>query len=212
MYPSFFRLLFFVCLFLCITHSLFAQFGLKGGANYSTLQFNTPDEIDVGDFIAAFSWKGGGYLGAYYQKEWSKKHASTVELLITQKGLESIDFQVHLIYLSLPLMAYYFPSENFAFGLGTEIGYLFARTTNRWDLTTDELLRESYDQNLDISLNAGIKFKIIERLWLEGRFNLGIIPVQELEFTDANGQAAGIVNSYNRNFQVGVTYELKSQQ
>ena len=209
------RILFSLVLSLFIGQIAHAQLGIKAGLNYSTIRYDIADLVNINDPNEETEWKFGPYVGVFYQKAWSDQFASSVELIYTQKGLKSNiaaqggdNFQVHLHYLSIPLMVYFLPTENLALGFGTEVAYLFDRTTNRPDQTSPQILDLVYDQDVDISLNAGAKLKVAKRLWLEGRFNLGLISVQEVAYTDINGQTLGIVNARNRTFQLGLGYEL----
>ncbi|MEL7119311.1 MAG: porin family protein [Bacteroidota bacterium] len=209
------RILFSLVLFLFISQASFAQLGVKAGLNYSTIRYDIADLVNINDPNEETEWKFGPYVGVFYQKAWSDKFTSSVEVLYTQKGLKSNiatqggdNFQVHLHYFSIPLMVYFLPTEKIALGLGTEVTYLFDRTSNQPNQTSPQLLDALYDQDVDISLNTGAKIQLANRLWLEARFNLGLISVQEIEYTDINGQALGIVNAHNRTFQLGLGYEL----
>ena len=215
MNPLFPRILVIACLVLTTAQWASAQVGLKAGFNYSTLHYQETDVIIVDLFNENIGWKFGPYLGIYYQKEWNQKFASAIEVIYSQKGLDNksnflgaSDVQVNFHYLSIPLMLYYRPTENLSLGIGTEVAYLIDRTTNQEDLIMPEIFEDLYDQEIDVSLNIGTKLRITNRLWLESRFNVGILPVQELQFTDANGEVVDEARSYNRNFQVGFGYDL----
>ncbi|MEL7119309.1 MAG: porin family protein [Bacteroidota bacterium] len=209
------RILFITCLFLTTAQWATAQVGLRAGLNYSTLHYQETEVIIVDLFNENIGWKFGPYLGVYYQKEWNQKFASAIEVIYSQKGLDNknnflgaSDVQVQFHYLSIPLMIYYKPTETLSLGIGTEVAYLFDHSTNQEDLIMPEIIEDLYDQEIDISLNFGAKLRLANRLWLEGRFNLGILPVQELQFTDANGEVIDEAKSFNRNFQLGIGYDL----
>src|SRR5687767_10460700 len=100
-----------------IAFSAFSQFdyGLRAGGQMVTLH-----SYDQG-WANDYSWRPSYHGGLFFTYQFSKKFSAVADLLYSEKGyrIEGMyqDYNVHLNYLSVPVMAQYHLNSNFSFQL-----------------------------------------------------------------------------------------------
>lgn len=201
----------FLLLYFLFSVQLNAQIGIKVGANLTTTKFTGNKEFRE-TLNEDHGWLAGAQFGVFYERDLSSKFTGTVEILFNQKGFDPkgslanpSDLFLRLDYLSIPFMAHFYPTEKLGLGFGVDLSYLLeARLVN----AESPLPSDLYDEDIDVGLNLGAKFQLLDRIWIEGRFNYGLLPVMELSFTDVNGEPQDTLNMKNRSFHLGLAVDI----
>lgn len=184
---------------------LFAQqvdnsyFGVKAGANISTLDWNLDDVLNLdvdNDYIYGFAG------GIYYNIGLGNVFSIQPEVLYSQMGSEFIisdedeEFtgEYNLDYISVPILFKVSPAWRWAFFAGPQFDYLLMAEADGEDIEEDV---EEYD----FAATAGLEFWLTQNIGLYGRYIWG--------FTDLDKEED--VESFNRGWQVGVTIGFRSK-
>jgi hypothetical protein len=147
-----------------------AQFGVKGGINYANFtgtSFKT-------DAITSF------HLGLVAEIKLLDKVALQPELIYstqgysipgkTVAGIVIEDFQNELGYLSIPVLAKIYINDTFSIEAGPQASFLLSEK-NKFDLENTK--------TFDFSLAAGLGVKITKRIFIQGRYLLGLSEVSK---------------------------------
>lgn len=142
---------------------------------------------------------------------------------------EGAESNIKLNYLNLPIVFKYKIIEKFSIDFGPQIGYLMS-ATNKIDVTEDsrdpsqnysieiDLLNDgTYNfggttvqgkasaNRLDFSLNFGTSYDITEKIFLQGRYNLGLSTVDKNSTSGTNTDSWNIKNGV---FQLSAGYRF----
>lgn len=191
------------------------QWGIKAGANYSTVT----SEEDV-DYLFGF------HAGAVAEFPLSAKFSLQPELLYSLEGakteynFEDQGFTIHskdklkLGYINLPVMAKYAVTPGFSLEAGPQIGYLVSAKDD-YEISSNfpEDFEESgtedvKDQLKDFSFgfNFGAGYEFQNKLFLQARYHLGL---SELSDIDEEDQGLGDPDKVqNRGFQLSLGYKF----
>ncbi|MFN3755895.1 MAG: porin family protein [Flavobacterium sp.] len=157
------------------------SFGAKAGLNMSTL---TGDVEDVKSIF-------GFHVGGFVEFKISEKFSLQPELLYSTQGAKAeysenfdgfnvkISETVNLGYLNIPIMAKYYVSEKFNIQAGPQIGLNLSAKAKSEASFGGESFSETEDikediEALDFGLNFGLGYNISEKIFIEGRYNLGL--------------------------------------
>lgn len=196
-----------------------ADFGIKAGANYSTLSGN---EVGETDYLVGF------HVGLIAEYQLSPKFALQPELLYSMEGAESsIDMQLdeffikseqelRLGYINLPVMAKFYATEGLSLQAGPQIGYLVS-AKNKYEMSTNF---EDMDMNMSgtedmkddlkkisFGLNFGLGYDINEKLFLQARYHLGLSDISDYEEQE-DEMDMEFEKIKNQGFQVSVGYKF----
>ncbi|WP_029033197.1 porin family protein [Salinimicrobium terrae] len=198
-----------------------SNFGIKAGANYSTLSGNTGGETN---------YLPGFHAGFTSEFRLSPIFSLQPELLYSLVGIQveydysigeatfSSDQKIKLGYIHLPVMVKYFVLPSISLQAGPQIGYL-ASAKNVYESAStfpgEPEMRESgtediKDQLKEISLglNFGLGYEFQNNLFLQARYHVGLSDIsdydQEME-EDFEGELDKIKNS---GFQVSLGYKF----
>lgn len=142
---------------------------------------------------------------------------------------EGADYNVKLNYLNLPIIVKYKIIEKLSIDFGPQIGFLMSAKT-KIDVTEDssdptenysveiDLLNDgTYDfggttiqvkgraNRLDFSLNLGASYDITEKIFIQGRYNLGLSTIDK---NSTNGESTNSWNLKNGVFQISAGYRF----
>ncbi len=116
--------------------------------------------------------------------------------------IEYLDFIPSMEYRLLPF---------FSVGTGLNVGFRlnekFKTGVNDWD----DIEGAEITKSMDVGLVGNVKFNI-KNVFLRLSYNHGLTNINDLEFTDVNGEVMEDVEQYNRNFQVGLGYTFDFQK
>lgn len=174
---------------------LFAQkwdFGVKGGVNIATI---------VGDETSGTDPRTSFYVGGFTQVELSDKFAFQPEILYSSQGVEGnengFDMTLKLDYLTIPLMAKYYITENFTLDVGPQLGFLLQADAETMGISVDF---KDYMKNFDFGLNFGLGYEF-DKFAINGRYNVGLSDIWDsAEFEEFDNQ--------NSVIQLGIAYKF----
>jgi len=129
------------------------KFGVKGGANFSTLSGNS--SLDA---------RTGYHIGAVGQISLIDKFAIQPEILYSAQGADNLDID----YLNIPILLKYKFLKFLSFDAGPQFGFLVN------DEYPDAIETKSFD--LGVALGAGVEFG---EFFAQARYNIGLTEVVE---------------------------------
>jgi hypothetical protein len=192
------RLIFFsLCLF-PVGGNAQTEVGIKGGLNISDIvmtNFINPDvesELDL---------KLGLHAGVFIRSLVDERLAMTAELLYSDKGVRA-NTNIHLHYVTIPMLVQYRLSDNVWVEMGPEPGYLFSARSDLGNVSN------TYNNKFDLGLDAGILLDK-NRVMVALRYCVGLFSVRDpIETSGSSGIEK--IKFQNRVLQVSVGYKLWS--
>jgi len=158
------------------------KFGIKAGVNFANVTGNGLDFL-IGDEESPNN-RLGLMLGGLVTYQLSEKLYLQSELTYEQKGFsedysdEDFVETYALNYVSLPVLAKYYISDDFNFEVGPQIGFLLSAKYK------DKEEGEKYEEdvkdlfkNTDFGLNFGAGYQLKNGLGLSARYYLGIADI-----------------------------------
>ena len=146
---------------LASTFAMQAQFGIKGGLNFSNFRGDASDEFNV-----STNW----HLGVLYEAEITSRFSFQPELLYSVMGAENDDRDYKLGYFSVPLMLKLYPTDGFNIQVGPQLGMLVNESDNF----------DGFDsETFDFGLAAGLEFFLTNNLFIQARYYSGSKRVSE---------------------------------
>lgn len=214
----------FVALFL--TNHLYAQknIGLMAGSSFSNrTNKNVPDLI-VPLLPTYTQVRPSFYIGGYADFSLSDLIYLSPALFYASRGWNYVSAMTnttaHVIYNSiiLPIFAKFNGSKKLQLYTGPEFSQVISRKLK--DQTVVALqVNNDKERAFDIAIPAGGSFEVIKNLFIDFRYNLGLIDQAKTyfipgEFIDpglAGQQVRVDYKAYNRSFQVGLKYNFVSK-
>ncbi len=200
------RASFYLVLTLFLPYLSFAQtelnFGMMAALNYSDVSLG-------GDSFVQTSARTGISIGIVPEVVLSKRIKFPLNLMYSVKGHnEESDDQL------LSRYAYHYLEFMPEFdarvigplraGLGMKVGYNILEF--QW-IPGQSSMRIDLMDPFDLGVTGNIKI-LLDQWQIFCRYDLGIIGVNELRFTDENGNQVGQTDQFNRNAQLGVAVML----
>lgn len=185
--------------------------GVKGGLSLVDVAVvAVPDGSESED--SYFEMRPSYYLGAFGTFGLNNRSYLQADLLYANKGFKSGDprgsnSNIHLHYLTLPVLFNYKFLEWLHVGVGGELGYRFAARSKSDDRNVD--VDFIYKRKWDFGLAAGLIYKLHEKLDLGLRYNHGLSHIfgERGYLTDINGNKTSKGPIYqNRVLQFSVGY------
>lgn len=182
------------------------KFGVSTGLNFNSFQGK---ESLFGDF----NYKVGYQLGFIIEDQVNDNWGIRIEPGFVNRGskityLGSLESTVNLNYINAPILISYSPFEKFSILLGPEVGYRLSAKTTVGGTTNDT--KSIYDSNFDLGINAGISYRLIDKLDIGVRFNRGFVStISDIEFFNQIGIETDNTKLYNQGFSVLLTYMIK---
>lgn len=142
---------------------------------------------------------------------------------------DGADYNLKLNYLNLPVILKYKIIEKLSIDFGPQIGYLMSAKTKidviedsrdpsqNYSVEIDMLNDGTYNfggttiqskasaNRIDFSLNLGASYDITEKIFLQGRYNLGLSTVDK---NSTNGASTNSWNMKNSVFQLSAGYRF----
>src|SRR5687768_8462246 len=123
------------------------EFGIKGGLNISDIVMTNYINPDV---EADLALKLGLHAGVFVSGIVNEKIGMAAELLYSDKGVKGFS-NIHLHYITLPMIIQYRLAENIFAELGPEPGYLFSAKSELGDVSS------TYNNKFDLALDGGFR-------------------------------------------------------
>jgi hypothetical protein len=162
------------------------NFGLKGGANLTTLK----DDANSTD--ARSAW----HAGALAHIHMSKHFAIQPELVYSAQGAEyDNDVKLKLGYVNIPVLAQFMFGNGFRLQTGPQLGILASSEVKNGHAETD---LEDGIKNMDVAWTFGAGYVGRSGLGVDARYNLGLRDISD-NHPDLK----------NRVLQVGLFYQFR---
>lgn len=204
----------------CTVSAQEMNWGVKAGANYSTLSGNEAETDYRLDFHA-------GLVTAF---EISPKFSLQPELLYSMEGTESSfsfeeegmtfssEQKIKLGYLNLPIMAKFFVTDGLSLQAGPQVGYLLS-AKNEYEFSSsfadefdmDESGTEDVKDQLkkiSFGVNFGLGYEFGSNLFLQARYHLGLSNIDDTEVDPDDDFEVEMGKIKNSGFQVSVGYKF----
>lgn len=198
---------------LTISNLLGAQstYGLTAGVGYVNNVSNYGARFSpINSFEGNYEYRISYQLGGFFTIPLNDDFSIRTELLLASKGGKiELDNTINLklIYLNTPILAQYLITDKIVVELGPELGYLIsAKVKSKGSEAGD--VSHIYENKIDFGIKGGTRFLISEQISINLSYNHGLSKVTEFDIYDNSGSPRGKSSSYNRAFQVGISYTL----
>lgn len=173
------------------------QFGVKAGANFSSLSGS--DVQDAKSLV-------GLNAGVFAKLPVAHSISIQPELLYSGQGAKfdngTFTETQHVNYFNIPVLLKYQNFTGFFLETGPQIGFLLSANDKISGTSTDD---KAYFKSSDFSWVFGVGYKVpTTRLSIDARYALGISNIED---TDKTGNTGKIRNGQ---FQIGLMYALFS--
>ncbi len=187
-----------LCMLLSATAMAQIRVGLKAGAMLSNTVVIDADSLPGSD--AKISYLVGGFLNIPINSKFSVQP----ELLYANKGGK--DYNRH--YINLPIMLQYKLIDKLKVEVGPELGYLF-RSYSEFSFDNN---RSFDNKDLDVGINFGVSYDVLEKLNIGLRYNMGIIDTHDFNQARFGLGSSDYIypdfNVQNRTLQLSVGWKL----
>ena len=191
---------FIVFILIMVSSAAFAQtdFGLKTGLNISDVVMTNYINPDVESDLAL---KLGLHAGVFVSGKVNETIGMSAEVLYSDKGVKG-GSNIHLHYVTLPMLIQYRLTDRIMAELGPEPGYMFSATSKYGNAAN------TYNNKFDLALDGG--FRLDTRHMVFGiRYCVGLFSVREpVEMVGPSGPEK--IKYQNRVFQFSLGYKLFS--
>jgi hypothetical protein len=173
------------------------QFGVKAGANFSTVNGN-----DAGGASSLAGFNGG----VYFKLPLAHGLSIQPELLYSGQGFEDnsggVDGKQHFNYFNIPFLLKYTHFSGLFVETGPQAGILTSANYKAGGVSSDD---KSYYHSADFSWVVGVGFKIpTTPLSIDARYNFGLSNIENTSSTGGTGTIR------NGSFQIGLMLKLFS--
>ena len=160
------------------------QIGVKGGVNFSTIssdnfdsfenrtcfQFGIQSEIPISETFSFGPELLLNCVGAKYSEDYSSLDGTVKSINADLEG------EIKLTYLSIPLMAKFYVSEEFSLEIGPQVSFLLSAKDEYvfFGGETEEDDIKEYIKGLDLGANIGLGYKLEGGLNFGARYTLGL--------------------------------------
>ena len=198
------------------------KFGIKAGANFSTL---------TGDAVADdVEMKPGFHAGGLVEIKFTEMLSLQPEVLFSYQGAKTSDREddlagnisrteskVNLSYINVPVMLKFYPVNGFFIQAGPQIGFLVSAKsknestfTDPGNLTTNQSTEVDIKDDLktvDVSFNAGLGYDFTPNLFIDARYSFGLTNVYDApDFLGGFGITE--LDAKNSNITVSLGYKF----
>ncbi|GAA3507980.1 porin family protein [Aquimarina addita] len=157
----------------------YARAGFKGGVSYTGI---TGDLDNAGSRIRV-------HLGAVVEYPISSTFFIQGELLYSAQGytvdIENMEQKISLNYLSLPIIAKYYVTEQISIESGPQFSTL--STVRNEDVADNDDFFNSFS-NFDFSWGFGAGYKLESGLFFQLRYNLGLSNINDTAVFDVTNR------------------------
>lgn len=176
----------------------FAQtdFGIKGGLNLADIVMTNYINPDVESDLRI---KAGVHAGFFAAGMVSERVGMVAELLYSDKGVMAKS-NIHLHYISLPLLATYKLTDKLHAEAGPELAYMVSATSDIGNASG------TYNNKFDVSLDGGLRLDI-RKATVGLRYSAGMFNLRE-GMNMVTAQGSGRVKYQNRVLQLSLGYRL----
>lgn len=172
------------------------DFGIKGGLNLADIVMTNYINPDVESDLRIKAGVHGGFFAMGMIKD---RVGMAAELLYSDKGVMA-NSNIHLHYISLPLLGTYQLTKSLHVEAGPELAYMVSATSDIGNVSS------TYNNKFDLSLDGGLRIDV-GKLVIGLRYCVGVFSVREpIETVTASG--AEKIKYQNRVLQLSLGYKL----
>lgn len=175
------------------------RYGIKGGLTLSDVVINNTTSMP--DAESDFRMRVGFHAGAFASYDLDNRTGLSAEVLYSLKGTNAIT-KVNLNYVAIPLLLRYALSEKFVAELGLELDYLIDATSQYGNLDA------TWNNQIDLGLDAGMQYYLSKRMVLGIRFNAGMSSVIQNKVDPLTGKN---LSYENRALQFSLGYIIRKK-
>ncbi len=172
------------------------QFGIKGGANFSTISGDA-------DFDNA-NTKTGFYAGLFMNAPLAESFSIQPEILYNNLGAKQevagTDVKMNLDYISVPVMFQYNATPAFYLEAGPQFGFLTSAKLKANDNESSDFKDNLNGFDFGVGLGAGYYFT--PNIGLTARYVAGFTDILDEEAFGSDASAK------NNTFQLGLAYKF----
>lgn len=178
-----------------VTYTTIAQvnFGVKGGANISTIRLTNGDAADrVLDF----------HVGGLAQVKLSDLFAVQPEIMYSRQGMKTkmftrnIRYEDQLSYINIPVLGKYTAESGFHIHTGPQFGFLLSAKTTQPDVNED---KSDFYKKFDFAWALGAGHLTRSGIGFDARFNFSLTNMAKPEGA----------NHKQTVWQIGLYYQFK---
>jgi hypothetical protein len=158
-------------------HSQEVAFGLKGGLNLTTLNFDDPE--------ASYDSKAGFHAGIFLRSKFDRIAIQPEVLFFTQKGDVTYSAigtaEESFTYVSVPVMLKFYPIGGLNLQAGPQFSFL-VDGERKYDTilgSGSEDIKDYYKKS-DISISAGAGYDFGFGLSVDFRYNIGVKDINNV--------------------------------
>ncbi len=185
----------FIVLFIPLSVAGQVSFGVKGGLNISEIVMTNYVNPDVERDLTL---KTGLHAGVFVSTMLEDRFGISGELLYSNKGVRGLE-NIHLHYVTLPLLGQYRLGEHVFAEFGFEPAYLFSARSTHGDVSS------TYNNRFDLSLDGGLGLDT-PKLIFGVRYCVGLFSVRDVVETQVPG--GDKIKYQNRVIQLTIGYKL----
>lgn len=172
------------------------EFGVKGGLNIADIVMTNYINPDVESDLRL---KAGLHAGFFASGMMNERIGLMGEVLYSNKGVKA-NGNIHLHYMTVPLLVQYKLSSKIFAEVGPEFGYMFSATSDFGNASS------SYSNKLDLGLDGGFRLAA-DRFNVGLRYCVGMLSVREpIQLTSTSGSEK--IKYQNRVLQFFLGYRL----
>ena len=172
------------------------EIGIKGGLNISDVVMTNYVNPDVeSDLRLKLGMHGGFYVSGLI----NERVGFVGELLYSDKGVKGAS-NIHLRYITVPLLLQYQLTDHIAAEVGPEPGYLFSARSKYGNVSN------TYNNKFDLALDGGLRFNA-PKWFFSIRYCAGLFSVSETESAGSGGKG---IKYENRVLQLSAGRKLWS--
>lgn len=177
------------------------QFGVKGGANFSS--------INGGGSFNDAKGKVGFYAGAFMNAPIAQNFSIQPEVLYNNLGAKvanNSDYKLNMDYISIPVMFQYNATPEFYLEAGPQFSFLvnskFSGPNNTLVNLANQFNNKDNYNTFDFGLGLGAGYYFTQNIGITARYVAGFTDITN---KDAFGSDAKVKNN---NFQLGLAYKF----
>lgn len=206
---------------LLLVNHLHAQknIGLMAGSVFSNrINRNIPDmvtSIVPAEYETIFSFYAGGYIDFSI----SDHFLLSPELFFARRGrkLDYDPLQTTITAINnnivLPVLVKFCFLNRFQIYTGPEFSYVLSRDSKGVTLSSSS--KSKYEKSFDLAFSAGGSIKVFKKLYVDFRYNRGLIDQEKPYDVPSELIDPGLVTvdyeAYNWSFQIGLKYNIISK-
>ncbi len=177
------------------------SFGVKGGINLSNVAYSGIQSL-VSSSLTDTETLLGIHFGVYGKFKLNKNLSIIPEFQFSQRGYKGLTGNtkevVNINYFELPILCSYSINKLIGIDFGVSPSFLASSSTPFFGVF----------KNFDINAVGGIRFNLIDNLFLTGRYYHGLASISDIEIREINGNVSTLT-TFNRVLQFGIGYKIK---